>query len=297
MPKLTTKKTTFPTMIFRRYRAFLIGLINDFEKQIETQVYPILERYKVRLDEDELSNDPTQEIETALVLYLLLQKAKISREVLSQARALQATSIAQFNALAEDALKNGQGINGGIIRNREAMIQAWTSENARLVEKMLDDEKQALLGTIARGFLAGVALNELKKEIKKRFKQGLNKAKLIAVNEIGNLSGSLERLNALGTGFNLYVWSTALDERVRGTHRPLEGMICSWEDSTIYKTSIRGEWLSRGAIGATTKHPRMAMRYRCNAETVTGANPENVSERNEIRKNGRSQWLIDLGII
>jgi SPP1 gp7 family putative phage head morphogenesis protein len=142
-----------------------------------------------------------------------------------------------------------------------------------------------------------VAVSELKKQIQEGFKRGLNKAKLIAVNEIGNLSGSLERLNALSAGFNLYVWNTALDERVRDSHRPIEGMICSWDDSTIYKPSITSEWQGRGTIGATSKHPRMEMRCRCNGNTITGALPENNVERNLIRKEGRETWIKELGII
>jgi hypothetical protein len=295
MPRLITQNNKFPNSIFLKYRAFLLALLTDFSKQVDSQVLPLLDRYAVRVDEEQLANDPTEEIETALALYLLLQNARITRGISDQANLLERRSLEQFNALIEKQIELGQG--GTTTASRQALIDAWKKENERLVRSMLSDEKETLLGLISRGLLTGESVSKLKKKIKEGLKRARNKAQLIAVNEIGNLSGGLDRLNALASGFNLYVWNTRLDERVRAGHRPLEGAICSWADSTIYKRSITDAWQSRAGINATTSHPKIDMRCRCSGDTVTGAIPENLLERKALKNVGRQEWLASMGIV
>lgn len=57
-----------------------------------------------------------------------------------------------------------------------------------------------------------------------------SRAASFARNETGNLSCTLQRLHQEDAGVKRYVWSTCNDERVRASHRRLEGKTFDWDD-------------------------------------------------------------------
>lgn len=56
------------------------------------------------------------------------------------------------------------------------------------------------------------------------------RAKFIARNEVGTALGALNKERQESAGIDLYEWQTAEDERVRTSHRKLDGRIFSWDE-------------------------------------------------------------------
>lgn len=72
-----------------------------------------------------------------------------------------------------------------------------------------------------------------------------NKAKFIARNETGNLNGAIQRTQMEGAGFRYYKWMCMLDGVTRDTHRSMNGLVCDWEDDTVYSDDGGKTWKKR----------------------------------------------------
>lgn len=72
-----------------------------------------------------------------------------------------------------------------------------------------------------------------------------NKSKFIARNETGNLNGAIQRTQMEGAGFRYYKWMCMLDGVTRDTHRSMNGLVCKWEDDTVYSDDGGNTWKKR----------------------------------------------------
>ena len=72
-----------------------------------------------------------------------------------------------------------------------------------------------------------------------------NKSKFIARNETGNLNGAIQRTQMEGAGFRYYKWMCMLDGVTRDTHRSMNGLVCDWDDDTVYSDDGGKTWKKR----------------------------------------------------
>jgi uncharacterized protein with gpF-like domain len=91
-------------------------------------------------------------------------------------------------------------------------------------------------------------------------------AKKIAISGIGSINTDLIRDEQLSLGIEEYIWRTVRDEKVRESHKPLDGMICSWKDPSVFKTVQDGKWQDRSIIHAVKLHPGVDYNCRCYPE-------------------------------
>lgn len=84
------------------------------------------------------------------------------------------------------------------------------------------------------------------------------RARLIARDQIAKLNSDLNRSRMQNLGIAKYKWRTSKDERVRATHRALEGKVFAWTDPP----NINGKRL----------HPGQDYQCRCTAEPVFESN-------------------------
>jgi len=92
------------------------------------------------------------------------------------------------------------------------------------------------------------------------------RAEKIAIFGVSEFNTELYKEEQLSLGIDEYIWRTMYDDKVRATHRPLEGKICSWKDASIFKYTQDGEWYSRSSIGAVMLHPGEDYNCRCYPE-------------------------------
>jgi len=146
-------------------------------------------------------------------------------------------------------------------------VETWTGENVQLITKMGTDELTRIKGQVLDGFRSGLRPESIQKGILDNFRSasdrktlqatGLSsqaRADLLAADQIGKLNGQITRQRQQKLGLGRYRWRTSLDERVRETHRRLEGKIFYWNEDD-------GPVAPEGA-------PGIPIRCRCYAEPV-----------------------------
>jgi hypothetical protein len=63
-------------------------------------------------------------------------------------------------------------------------------------------------------------------------------------------------------GLDMYVWSTAFDDRVRDSHAAMEGLLCRWDDASVCSYDGGKTWVPRPS-DAITLHPGQDIQCRC----------------------------------
>ena len=144
-------------------------------------------------------------------------------------------------------------------------LELWTNQNIRLIKTLGEDHLNKVEQIILSGFRNGDSVTEIEKSIRdvvkdapKRFNNNVKgmstvkRARLIARDQIGKLNGELTKARQQSIGVSHYIWRTSLDERVRPTHRALEGKEFAWN----------------GKPQPPEGHPGEPINCRCYAEPV-----------------------------
>ncbi len=113
-------------------------------------------------------------------------------------------------------------------------LPKWTAENTALIRRTggLSDKACDEIGKVVRdGFAAGTRHETLSRQIEQRLSVAKSRAVLIARDQTNKLNGQLTADRQVAAGVTHYVWSSARDERVRPSHRDLEGQVIAWADA------------------------------------------------------------------
>ncbi len=147
-------------------------------------------------------------------------------------------------------------------------LKAFAQENAALIKSIPQNLLNDVEGIVTRGLTGGATVGDMQKDISARFGVTRNRARLIASDQIGKLNGQLSKLRQERVGVIEYIWNTSGDERVRPSHRVLDGKICRWDDDTVYRNPGETEWRSRSDLKGATAEPGEEVRCRCWSEPV-----------------------------
>jgi SPP1 gp7 family putative phage head morphogenesis protein len=133
-------------------------------------------------------------------------------------------------------------------------LELFVSDNVKLIKSLAVGHLEDVKGIVTRAARTGLHHTEVQKQIQQQFGVSKDRAALIATDQVGKLNGELNQLRQTNLGVRRYRWSTSLDERVRKTHRALEGSIQDWKTPPVVnpKTGERG-------------HPGQPIRCRCSA--------------------------------
>ncbi len=110
-------------------------------------------------------------------------------------------------------------------------VKAFTETNVSLITKMTQTEFADVEEIILRGAQSGSTVKSVQAEITATFPKEVNRAKLIAQDQIQKFNGNLNRNRQIDAGVKKYQWVTSGDERVRSSHRAINGNIYAWRGS------------------------------------------------------------------
>ncbi len=113
------------------------------------------------------------------------------------------------------------------------LLSAWTEENASLIKSVPERITQQLLSEFTTAFTNGTSLRDLTKIVRDKTGLADNRSELIARDQIGKLTGRLDRMRQESVGVQEYIWRTSQDERVRPTHRVRNGKTYRWDSKDI----------------------------------------------------------------
>ena len=173
----------------------------------------------------------------------------------------------------------------------QAVVDEWARTQVTLITKASNDMRDAVARRVRKGVAEGQNNDEIKALIMRDL-PGIStrRAAIIARDQTAKLNADLSKSRMEQAGIETYIWSTSMDERVRGlpggkyansvpSHYLMEGLICRWDDPTKYRNAS-GEWVPR-PNGAPLLHPGQDILCRCVAlpnwgelDELTDATPE-----------------------
>lgn len=245
----------FPDHLERRYRKLLQARVRRQRRLLVTRLSKVLGRYrgKVGPRTDDVNDDFLRE------LLLEVTRVRAGYDILDPipeedlaALAMELDRYGTFQTLRRVGRVAGIDVR---TTAADAIQSSWIRSQVELItsldSKAFADIEEMLYRTVGEG----ISTKDLAKELSDRYDITLRRAELIAEDQVGNVNAEITRARQTGVGANQYRWSTSGDQRVRPTHRALDGTLQSWDDPP----DIPGE----GRL-----HPGEPIRCRCVAEAV-----------------------------
>jgi len=269
-------KRLFPLSAERKYTAQLFAYTLQIRKQITEKLLPRLNSWfrattfdypdpvDSTLKLDDIIDDVLEELLRVLeIIDLDLQPSE--NLVVQQAESI-GFEVNQFNKVQfEKSTKSVLGVD--IFEEEpwlETQLELFANQNSQLIKNMTENELQRVSGIVQRGLQEGSGLESVTDNIEKSFGITRRHAKLIARDQTSKLNGSLTKLRDQELGIKNYVWQTSGDERVRASHKALDGKLCRWDDPTVYYNENSKKWVKR--TSAMTKvHVSQDVNCRCQA--------------------------------
>lgn len=153
------------------------------------------------------------------------------------------------------------------------VLDTWAREQLTLISNASGDMQKAIGIRVRDGVNNGWTTDRVRSNIRRDL-PGMcdRRAAVIARDQVAKLNSSLSRGRMEQAGFETYIWSTSMDERVRGnpggiypgavpSHWVMEGRVCRWDNPGVWQDRD-GKWVPR-ADDAPTTHPGMAIMCRC----------------------------------
>jgi len=251
------RRTVFPKSIERSYAADLKQIVEEISKQIKDTLLPLLPSLEKEIGlplikKDEKVDDivkATEEIKKKL-------HRKYTNEELKAIARKKGMSLSKFTDEAtKKEFKRVVGVD--LFTNDkpfQATIDFFSVNNIQLSNSLIDQSVDKAQSMVFNGFQTGKRWEEIAKDIEQYIDPDVggiaNRAKLIARDQIAKLNSQVTQERQKNLGISKYIWRTSLDERVRDSHRELEGTVHSWDDPP--------------SVG----HPGEDIQCRCTAEPV-----------------------------
>lgn len=139
----------------------------------------------------------------------------------------------------------------------------WVEKNTQLIRDIPAKALIQINDAVCEAVRRGESIQSLSNRLHEIFEFTQKRAKRIARDQIAKLKGDISRHNDLLHGFTVYEWSSCKDGAVRKSHQVLEGKICSWLDSSVYKNKVNEKWKKRSSIKGVLKHVGEDIMCRC----------------------------------
>ena len=285
----TSKKK--PTKNLTSKRAYPFGVENELYGKLKGFFKPLTDYVKKYIDEnmesllrgdsdtvrlDAIPGDSFRNMIYNLENYLSVYMPDISELPASSNNNIILTSLSKT---AENAKKFGDKefskiIEKGIHVNPpitsewwNSMRDSWAEDNYTLIVSNAKKYVSQINTLTEQAIVNGLSPSKLKEQISKAT-NSLSDAhcKLLARDQMGKLNGQITQAQMQEVGLDLYVWSTAYDDRVRDSHAVMEGLLCRWDNASVCSYDNGKTWEPRPA-GAVDLHPGQDIQCRCNALT------------------------------
>lgn len=161
-------------------------------------------------------------------------------------------------------------------------------ENAALIKTFPRDISADLNAYIAKEGLKGRRSTDILTDLMARFPNtAQSRLKLIARTEVSKTQTALIQSRAVALGADWYIWRISDDERVRDSHRKMDGVICNWKNPPDPEKLI-------GAKSYGKYHAGDIFNCRCYPEPIVNLDyvkfPAKVYINGSIRSMSRKQF-------
>ena len=246
----------FPGAIERRYLALLRTWL--FELHVKAR-RTLLSAHDVAVHEMR-TDDWSDTVSGAVAAITFNPPEEVTAELRPIADTIDLYQAKKWNALAAKLV----GVRGLAVDPKVIpFLKSWSETNAQLISSIGESYHAAVARSVREGVTNGIGSAALAKELEKDYALSVSRAKLIARTETAKLNGNVSQRRQEAIGIKEYEWRTVRDERVRKSHRVLQGMICRWDDPGVYRAPGESGWSSRASIGGFVGHPGQDFQCRC----------------------------------
>ncbi len=112
---------------------------------------------------------------------------------------------------------------------RAALAEA-TEANIALIKSIPTQYLDGIRETVQRAFAAGERFESVAKRIERVGDVTASRAKLIARDQVSKMNAAFNEVRQVSVGVEKYIWSTSHDERVRPSHRDMNGEVVAWKE-------------------------------------------------------------------
>jgi SPP1 gp7 family putative phage head morphogenesis protein len=162
------------------------------------------------------------------------------------------------------ALKSASAIDADAVLSAgdvAAQVRVAAEASASLIKGLTDDLAKRVASLVLDSARKGTRSATLAKDLQKQFKFSNKRAKLIARDQLASFNASLNKARQKQVGVKKYIWSTSMDERVRGN------------PSGKYPEAKPSHWAREGKTYSWSKppvdgHPGEPINCRCVARAV-----------------------------
>ncbi len=117
----------------------------------------------------------------------------------------------------------------------KSLLNNWKNNFLIQCKSATNDLKKIISKGVYDSVMRGDALSIVKKKVYESTNDYTKKkAQFIARDQVSKLNGAINKIQQKSVNINLYVWTAVGDARTRDSHSKLNGVICSWDDPTIY---------------------------------------------------------------
>ena len=268
------KSMMYPRGIERSYARYITGTVERTSKSAIESLRPILIKYSPHLD--------SLDIELESVIDRLYQELTM---LYGTTLSLSGSLVRTLEQFAEQVLGKNAAFMDAEIRIMAGRPLAldyswwpevkslWEQENYRLITGLNTEYIKKLNGLVINGAQNDIPFEQLVNDIQ-ILSENMSgaRARLIARDQIGKLQGLISKYQQTSIGMTTYFWLNQGDLKVRGRpggvypqaedHWEIGGMLCAWNNSTVYSDDIGVTWKPRPASWVQM-HPGMAIQDRC----------------------------------
>lgn len=111
-----------------------------------------------------------------------------------------------------------------------AKLKEWVEYNIALIQNIPEETLERMRNVVYDGFTEGKTTTRIIKELQHTYGMSRRRAELIARDQTAKLNGQIQKAQQQDAGIEEYIWYTTGDNRVRSSHRELNGKKFSWND-------------------------------------------------------------------
>jgi SPP1 gp7 family putative phage head morphogenesis protein len=251
------KKWLYPAAVERIYTRQIQSINEIFWNKVRELIIPSIpflvgQANSIRGDEERVDSSWVDQLRQIVdKTYFDFSKA-VGKEQLDVISMEQAKRISTFNKSEfVKVIHSAVGVNPIIQESwLEPQMKAFQAENTDLITKLSTDQRYRIKQNLHRSLSQGKGIKAIKEDLDKDEAIGKNRSRLIARDQTNKFNGQLAELRQKELGIEKYTWSSSRDERVRITHRELDGKIFDWKNPP-----------SEG-------HPGQPIQCRCTAQPI-----------------------------
>lgn len=234
-----------PAQAEREYIRLTNSYMELLKDELEKELPKIKVIYKENRDKDAdsgIHTDSIDDLEIAITTVINTIAHNLQEKILKFSLFQKLEAMANLNRKLtvrewKKAVKATLGINiredyylGNFYADQ---LEKWVSENVDLIKTIPKDTLDKMKDIIYDGYSHGRSTTRMVRDIQRAYGVSKRKAQAIARDQTAKLNGEIQRFQQMDAGIESYTWCTCGDERVRESHRALNGKIFSWNEPPL----------------------------------------------------------------